>query len=232
MKINQFLRGLFAASFVFIFIFYPFSIMISGIFAGLSAAFLSILLIRFVYTSRRIKRGNIRIEEITFAHTFLFRTFFKPKDLWVVYDEKEKRFRPADFRDMPLEVGLFFFLGIFLLYTSYLIMTNIFSFTELLFIRAPILVVLAVIGLYSFFVSIGRIVALLSRKNKEVAKLLNKNRTLKAFIRREKAYVEVTPSFTLRGFVSTVEFVTRRKYDTKNIEKLILDISRMLYKYK
>ena len=94
------------------------------------------------------------------------------------------------------------------------------------------LVVIAMIGIYTFFVSMGRIAALLNSKNKEVAKLLNKDRSLRAFIKREKARAEVTPSFTLDGFVTSLEFVTKRKYDTKNVEKLILDVSKMLYKYK
>jgi hypothetical protein len=232
MKVNQFLRGLFAASFIFIFIFFPLSVRISGIFAGLSAAFLFILLVRFVYTSRVVKRSGIRLEEVTFAHTFLFRTFFRPKDLWVKYDDRERKFRPADFRDMPLEVGMFFILGLFLLYTTYLMLTTLFYFPALDVIRIPILVIIAVIGIYSFFVSIGRIMALLNSGNKEVAKLLNKNRTLGAFIRREKAYAEVTPSFTLEGFVTSFELVTKRKYDTKKFENLILDVSRTLNKYK
>ena len=232
MKVNQFLRGLFMASFILIFIFFPYSVKISGIFAALSAVFLLAMLVRFVYTARVVKKGGIRLEEVTFAHSFLFRTFFSPKDLWVKYDDKERKFRAADFRDMPLEVGFFFILGLFLLYTSYLTMTNLFLFPLIDLIRIPVLVVIAMIGIYTFFVSMGRIAALLNSKNKEVAKLLNKDRSLRAFIKREKARAEVTPSFTLDGFVTSLEFVTKRKYDTKNVEKLILDVSRMLYKYK
>ena len=232
MKVNQFLRGLFMASFILIFIFFPYSVKISGIFAALSAVFLLAMLVRFVYTARVVKKGGIRLEEVTFAHSFLFRTFFSPKDLWVKYDDKERKFRAADFRDMPLEVGFFFILGLFLLYTSYLTMTNLFLFPLIDLIRIPVLVVIAMIGIYTFFVSMGRIAALLNSKNKEVAKLLNKDRSLRAFIKREKARAEVTPSFTLDGFVTSLEFVTKRKYDTKNVEKLILDVSKMLYKYK
>jgi hypothetical protein len=232
MKVNQFLRGLFIASFLFIFIFFPYSVRISGIFAALSAIFLLVILIRFVYMSKVVNRRGIRLEEVTFAHSFLFRTFFNPNDLWVKYDCKERKFRPADFRDMPIEVGFFFILGMFLLYTSYLILTNLFSFPAIDIVRIPILVIIAIIGIYTFFVSMGRVMALLNSKNKEVAKLLNRNRTLRAFARRENAYIEVTPSFTLRGFVTSLEFITKRKYDTKKMESLILDVSRMLNKYK
>ena len=229
---QRFLLGLFAASFILIFASYPISIPMAGTFSAISAAFLATALIRFVYTNKRKKIRDIVLEEVVFTYSFLFRTFFKPKDLWVIYDNKEKRFRPADFREMPKEVGLLFLLGIFMLYTTYLISSNIFEVTELLFIRAPILLIIAVLGIYSFFVSVGRTVALLNNKNKEVAKLLNRNRTLRAFIRREKAYVEVTPSFTLRGFVTSVEFVAKKKFDTKKTEKLIVDISRELSRYK
>lgn len=229
---QRFLAGLFVASFIMMFAMYPISINLAGTFSGISAALLAALLVRFVYTSKRKKIGGIKLEEVTFTHTFLFRTFFSPKDLWVVYDKREKKFRPADFRDMPKEVGMFFILGLFLLYTAYLISTNIFEVTELLFIRAPILLVIAVLGIYSFFVSVGRTAALLNKKNADVAKMLNKDRKLKSFIRREDAYVEVTPSFTIDGFVTSVEIVADTKFDTKKNEKMLLDISRMLYRYK
>ena len=232
MKINQFLRGLFITSFVFIFIFFPYSVKISGVFAALSAAFLLAMLVRFVYTSKVVCKRGIRLEEVTFAHSFLFRTFFNPNDLWIKYDCKEGKFRPADFRDMPIEVGFFFILGMFLLYTSYLMLTNLFSIPAVDIVRIPILVIIAIIGIYTFFVSVGRVMALLNGKNKEVAKMLNKNRTLRAFAKRENAYIEVTPSFTLSGFVTSLEFITKRKYDTKKMESLILEVSRMLNKYK
>ena len=229
---QRFLLGLFAASFILIFASFPVSMSLAGTFSAISAALLAAALIRFVYTNKRKKIRGIVLEEVVFTHNFLFRTFFKPKDFWVVYDNKEKKFRPADFREMPKEVGLFFLIGVFLLYTSYLMSSNIFEVTELLFIRAPILLIIAVLGIYTFFVSVGRTAALINNKNKEVAKLLNRNRTLKAFIKRENAYVEVTPSFTLRGFVTSVEFDTKKRFDTKKTEKLIVDISRELSRYK
>ncbi|MFH0929536.1 MAG: hypothetical protein V1818_04265 [Candidatus Aenigmatarchaeota archaeon] len=230
MKTLRFLTGLFAASFVFIFIFYPFSTAIAGIFAILSAVFLAACLARFVDSTKRKKKGSVKIEEVTFGHSFLFRSFFKPRDLWVKYDKNEKRFRPADFRDMPIEVGFLFLLGTFLLYTSYLIMSTLFEAPNMIPLRASFLVVIFVLGFYIFSVSIARIVALLSGKNKEASKLLNRNRKLRGFARSSKAYIEVTPSFTLDGFVTSVEFVTKHKYDTSKTEKLLLEVSRELNK--
>lgn len=229
---QKFLVNLFVTLFLLIFIFYPISLKLSSLASLLSAVVLGLLLVRFIHTSKVKKVGNIKIEEVIFSRNFLFRSFFHPKDLWVVYDKRIRSFRPADFRDMPKEVGIFFILGIFLLYTSYTIVTNLFSFPLLLPLRASILVIIAVLGVYSFFVSMGRIAAMLNKKNIDVAKMLNKNRNLKNFIRKHKAYVEVTPSFNREGIVSSVEFVTPKNYETEKVEKLLLDVSRALYRHK
>jgi len=196
--------------------------------ALLSAIVLIIAVFQFVHVSKRKKIGKIKIEEVIFARNFVFRTYFKPKDLWIVYDKKEKSFRPADFRDMPIKVGLTLILGILILYVAYLILSNLFQFPELLLIRATILIILIVIGSYDFFVSFGRIASLGNKRNKEVCKILNKNRSLKNFINKEKAYVEITPNFTSDGFVTSVEILTHRKYDIKKIEKLLLQISKRI----
>ncbi|MBN2203012.1 MAG: hypothetical protein JW700_02415 [Candidatus Aenigmarchaeota archaeon] len=232
MKIQQFLNGLFVSSFIFIFVFFPFSPGISGVFAILSAAFLAARLARFLDTAKRKSKRGIRIEEVTFGHSFIFRSFFKPKDIWVVYDKKEKKFRPADFREMPLEVGFFLIFGLFLLYTSYLMMSTMFDLAALIPIRATILVILSVMGFYIFSVSIGRVVALLSGKNREAAKMLNKNAKLRGFAKRTNARIEVTPSFNMLGFVTSVEIKTKHKYDTAKEEQLLLDVSLDLNKYK
>jgi len=229
---QKFLVNLFIVLFLLIFIFYPISLMLSSLSSLLSAVVLGLMLIKFVYMSKVKKVGNIKIEEVMFSRNFLFRSFFHPKDLWVVYDKKIRSFRPADFRDMPREVGIFFILGIFLLYTSYRIITTLFVLISLLPLRATILVIMSILGVYSFFVSMGRIAAMINKKNLEVAKRLNKNRRLRNFIRKHRAYVEVTPSFNRQGLVSSVEFVTPKRYNTEKVEKILLDVSRMLYRYK
>jgi len=197
----------------------------------LSACVLAVALFYFIRSSKRKKIGRIKIEELTFARNFVFRTYFKPRDLWIVYDKKEKSFRPADFRDMPIKVGLTLIVGIVFLYVSYLILLNLFQFLELMLIRTLILLILIVIGFYSFFVSFGRIASLMNKRNKEACKTLNKNRSLRNFIKKEKVHFEITPNFTSNGFVTSVEIITHRKYNTKKIEKLLLQASRKLYKH-
>jgi hypothetical protein len=224
----RFLTVLFAFLLVFSLLAYGVSITLSSIFLLLSACVLGIDLFLFVHKSKRKKVGNIKIEEVTFARNFIFRSFFKPKDVWIVYDRNDKKFRPADFRDMPLKVGATFIIGILLLYVSYLIFSTLFYFPEILVPRALVLVVLAVIGFYDFFISCARIAALMNKKSKFVSSNLNKNRSLKNFLRRKNAYVEITPNLTLDGSVTSVEIITHRKYDTKKIEKTLLGISRKI----
>jgi uncharacterized protein YacL len=196
--------------------------------AFLSACILAIAISQFVHTSKRKKIGEIKVEEVTFARNFVFRTFFKPKDLWIVYDKRNKSFRPADFREMPIKVGLTLIFGILILYLAFLILSNLLQFPEFILIRTIILIILIVIGSYDFFVTFGRIASLGNKRNKEVCNILNKNRSLKNFINREKAYFEITPNFTTDGFVTSVEVVTHRKYDPKKIEKLLLQVSRRI----
>jgi uncharacterized protein YacL len=207
---------------------YPFSLIASSVLLFMSALVLGIDLIFFLYRSKAKMVGKIKIEEVSFARIFVFRSFFKPKDLWIVYDSNEKKFRPADFRDLPLKVGMTFIIGLLFLYVSYLIFSNIFFFPEVFLPRLLVFIILVVIGFYDFFVSTARFVALMNNKNKKVADALNKNRSLKNFIRRQKAYVEVTPNLTLNGSVTSVEIITKKKFDTKRMEKLLLNISRKI----
>ena len=213
---------------IFIFPFYGVSNIMVSIMAFLSACVLAIAASEFVHTSKRKKIGNIKFEEVTFARNFVFRTFFKPKDLWIVYDKKKKLFRPADFREMPLKVGLTIIFGILILYVAFLILSNLLQFLELILIRTIVLIILIIIGSYDFFVSFSRIASLGNKRNKEVCKILNKNRSLRNFINKEKVYFEITPNFTSDGFVTSIEIITHKKYDIKKIEKLLLQVSRKI----
>ncbi len=224
----KFLMILFFILIAFILLFHRISNILSSIMALLSACLLTIALFQFVYVSKRKKIGKIKVEEVNFARNFVLRTYFKSKNLWIVYDKKEKSFRPADFRDMSIKVGLTLIFGILFLYVSYLILLNLFQFLELILVRTLVLVILLVLGFYSFSVSFGRIASLGNKRNKEVCKILNKNRSLKNFINKEKARFEITPNFTSDGFVTSVEILTHRKYDTKKIEKALLQISRKI----
>ena len=207
---------------------YGVSLALSSILLFASAVVLSLELFMFLLKSKRRKVGKIKIEEVSFAKNFVFRSYFKPRDLWIVYDKREKKFRPADFRDMPLKVGVTIFIGLLFLYISYKIFSNLFYFPEIIVPRALILIILLVIGFYDFFIGSARVAALANKRNKFVSETLNKNRSLRNFIRRRNAYVEITPNLTLDGAVSSVEIITKKKYDTSRIEKILIDISRRI----
>ena len=207
---------------------YNFSMTVSAIFLFLSAAVLGIDLLLFLHKSKRKIVGKIKIEEVYFANIFVFRSFFKAKDMWIVYDKNDRKFRPADFRDLPLKVAMTFIVGLMFLYVSYLIFSNLFFFPEIFMPRLLVFIILVVIGFYDFFVSTARFVALLNKKNKYITDKLNKNKSLKNFIRRHDAYVEVTPNLTLSGSMTSVEIITKKKFDTKKVEKLLLDVSRKI----
>ena len=207
---------------------FSFSLLASSVFLFMSACVLGIDLLLFLNSSKTKKVGQIRIEEVSFAKIFVFRSFFKPKDMWIVYDNKKRKFRPADMSDLPLKVGMTFIIGLLFLYVSYLIFSNLFFFPEILIPRMLILFILLVIGFYDFFISSARFIAFLNKRNGKVADALNKNRSLKNFIRRQRAYVEVTPNLSLNGSMTSVEIITRKKFDTKRMEKVLLDISRKI----
>jgi hypothetical protein len=207
---------------------FSFSLLASSIFLFMSACVLGIDLLLFLSRSKTKRVGRIRIEEVSFAKIFVFRSFFKPKDVWIVYDSNKRKFRPADFRDLPLKVALTFVVGLLFLYVSYLIFSSLFFFPGVFVPRLLILIILVIIGFYDFFVSSARFIAFLNKKNRKVADALNKNRSLKNFIRRQRAYVEVTPNLTLNGSMTSVEIITKNKFDTKRMEKVLLDTSRKI----
>ncbi|MFH1473263.1 MAG: hypothetical protein ABIE55_00020 [Candidatus Aenigmatarchaeota archaeon] len=222
----KFLTILFALLLVLSLLAYGVSPELSSVFLLLSACTLGIDLFLFVHKSQRKKVGVIKIEEVTFSRNFIFRSFFKSKDVWIMYDKKRGKFRPADFRDMPLKVGATFIFGLLLLYVSYLIFKTLFFFPDIFMPRALVFTILSVIGFYNFFISSARMAALMNKRSINICNSLNKNRTLKNFIRKQKAYVEITPNLTFDGSVTSVEIITHRKYDTRRVEKMLLEISR------
>ena len=204
------------------------SVMLSSVLLILAAVVLALELVLFLYRSKRKRVGKIKIEEVSFSRNFVFRSFFSPKDLWIIYDKNDKKFRPAGFREMPLQVGLTIIIGLVFLYTAYLIFSNLFHFPEIFLPRALIFLILLLIGFYDFFIGVARVISITNKKNEYLANKLNKNRSLKNFIRKQDASFEITPNLTLRGAVSSVEIVTKKKYDTKKIEKLLLKVSRSI----
>jgi hypothetical protein len=199
----------------------------------LSAIVVAIGLFHFL-SEMKIKRlGKIKIEEVAFVRNFVFRAYTIPKKLWVVYDKGMKSFREADFRDMPLKAGLTFLIGLILLYVSYLILSTINQALELLPFRITVLILFLTLGFYNFFVSLARFYCIGSKESPKTCKLLNKNRALIRIIEREKLSFEITPNFLLwNGFVTSIEFVSQKRVETKAIEKDLVQIAKLVEKIK
>ena len=224
---------LFFSSLIFTLIFslnYP---IFSGITALLTALIAAICLFHFLSEMKTKRIGNIKIEEVTFIRNFVFRAYVKVKDLWIVYDDKAKMFRTADFRELPTKAGLTILFGLFFLYISYLIISTITQSLEFLLIRLAFLIIFLVFGGYTFFVGLSRISSLETENSIKVCKVLNKDRALKNAIVREKLFFEITPNFLLwNGFVTSIEFISPKKIDTKPIENFLVKIARDVEKIK
>jgi len=229
------LRVLIALFFVFLtftIIFYNYPIL-AGITSLISALLAAIGLFHFLSEVKIKKIGKIKIEKVTFVRNFVFRAYTKTKDVWIVYDRRAKMFRTADFRDLPIKAGLVILIGIFLLYTSYLILSTITMLLEFLVFRITILIIFLVLGSYNFFVGLARISSLETENSIKVCKFLNKNRLLKNIIEKKDAFFEITPNFLLwNGFVTSVEFISSKKFETKTIEKNLVQIAKIVEKIK
>ena len=80
---------------------------------------------------------------------------------------------------------------------------------------------------------IGTPAWLRSKNADSVSKLLNKNKFLRELVRREKAYVEITPNFLIKdGFVTSVEFIVSEKLEIEKIEKNLIEIAKSVEKIK
>jgi hypothetical protein len=204
--------------------------------ASLAALTASVGLFQFLSEVKVKKIGKTRIEEVTFIRNFVFRTYTKIKDVWVVFDKRTKTFRPADFRELPVRTGITILIGMIFLYISYLMMltiTETLGILILLLFRITLLIVFFVFGLYNFFLGVIRISSLRTENSVELCKLLNHDSRLKKFIESEKAIFEITPNFLLwRGLVTSVEIVSTNKIETKPIEGMLVEITKMIEKIK
>ena len=199
----------------------------------LSALVVAIGLFHFLSEVKIKKIGKIKIEEVTFVRNFVFRAYVKIKDIWIVYDKKAKMFRTADFRELPVKAGLTILVGLLFLYISYMIASTLIEFPELLPLRVTFLVIFLVIGFYNFFIGLGRISSLETENSIRVCKILNKNRALKNTIERTKTFFEITPNFLLwNGFVTSIEFVVPHKIETKAVEKVLVQIAKVVEKIR
>jgi len=209
---------------------YPF---LASITSFISDVIIAIGLFTFLAELKTRKIGRVRLEEVMFVRNFVFRAYVKVKDVWIVYDKKAKSFRPADFREMPVKGGLLILLGLIFLYLSYLILSTITASIEFLVLRASILIIFLTFGFYNFFVGLARVSSLETENSIKICKLLNKNRILKNFVNRERAFFEITPNFLLwNGFVTSIEFVAPKKIETKAIEKVLVQTAQIVDKIK
>jgi len=223
---------LFFVFLIFTLIFYRYP-MLAGITSFLSALIVAIGLFHFLSEIKTKKIGKIRIEEVTFVRNFVFRAYVKTKDLWIVYDKKARMFRTADFRELPIKAGITILFGLLLLYVSYLILSTITYSLEFLIFRATILIIFLTLGFYNFFVGLARISSLETENSIKVCKLLNRSKALKKLVEKEKAFFEITPNFLLwNGFVTSIEFITSKKIQTKPIEKTLVQIAKIVEKIK
>jgi hypothetical protein len=232
------LRVLFVLFFVFLFftiIFYNYPTFAS-ITAFIAALIAAIGLFHFLSEIKIKKIGKMRLEEVTFVRNFVFRAYTKIKNIWIVYDKRAKTFRPADFRELPVKTGITILIGVVFLYISYLMLSTITQTLGLLLFllfRITVLIIFLTFGFYNFFLGLGRLSSLETENSIKICKLLNKNKSLKKFIENEKAFFEITPNFLLwNGFVTSVEIISTNKIETKPMEKVLVQIAKMIEKIK
>jgi len=225
---------------IFFFVFLIFTVIFyrnyptfAAITSFLSALIVAIGLFHFLSQTKTKKIEKIRIEEVTFVRNFVFRAYTKIKDVWIVYDKRAKMFRTADFRELPLKSGLIILFGLLFLYVSYMILSTITQGLEFFAFRLIVLIIFLTIGFYDFFVGLARISSLETERSIRVCRILNKNRILKNLIEKEKAFFEITPNFLLwNGFVTSVEFTSSKKVETKAIEKHLIQITKIVESVK
>jgi len=228
------LKFLMIAFFVILILSFPVSIISRQIFSILlliEALIIAVGLYMFLSGVKVKKIGKIRIEFAHYALTYVLRAYTKPHNLWVVYDEGKRKFRAADWRNLPVRVILVTLFGMFLLYTAYLIWFTLFQVTFLIPFRLLILFLFLVLGLYSLCVGLYRLFSLKNEKANKVCKFLNKKRFLINLIKKGMLYVHVTPNFLIKeGFVTSVEFILLEKPKDKKLEKVLIDTARLIQK--
>jgi len=209
------------------------SSLIAGISALISAIIVLIALTQFIAGWERMYVGKIRIENVHFSRSYVLRSYTKHKKIWIVFDSFKKKFRGAGFRDLPIRVGLIGFFGFLLLYVSFLMILTIADVPQLIIIRSLILFILFVLGLYNFLVSVDRLLSIDSKASENIAKVLNKNRSLRNFAIKKGNFIEITPNFLFeRGFVTSFELISKDKIDIKKFQRILIDVSRRIGRLK
>ncbi len=228
------LKFLMITFFVILILSFPVSLISSKIFSILlllEALIIAIGLYMFLSGVKIKKIGKIKVELVQYPLTYVLRAYTKPHNLWIVYDEEKKKFRAADWRNLPIRVILVTLLGMALLYISYLIWFTLFQDLHLIFFRAIVLFLFLIVGLYSLCVGLYRLFSLKNEKADKICKFLNKNKFLKNLIKKGMLYVQITPNFLIKeGFVTSVEFILFEKLELKKLEKNLKDTARLIQK--
>jgi hypothetical protein len=199
----------------------------------LSALTMAIGLFHFLSTIKIKKMSGIKIEELGFIKNFVYRAYTKPKSIWIMYDKRMMLFRCAEFSDLPINVGMTFLAGLIMLQISYFMLSTMNQAPEFLAFRATTLVIFLVIGVYNLFVSLARMFSIRNIRSEKLCSELNKNKELKGIIERGDMFFEITPNFLLwDGFVTSIEFISKKRFETKFIEKHLIQIAKMLDKIK
>ena len=206
----------------------------TNIFSALLIVADALLLVTlFIFLSNYKKRtiGKIIIEHIHYPLTFVLRAYTKPKNLWITYDYNKRRFTPAGWSHLPLKAIFVLVLGAFLLYVSYMIMLSINQAIQLIFFRGILLFIFFLVGIYSLLLGLYRIASIGSKKAELMCKLLNRQRFLLNRIQKGSLFVQITPNFLIKeGFVNSVEFIMSDEKEVKELQKILLDISRKINK--
>jgi hypothetical protein len=185
----------------------------------------------FLSSYRKKKVGKIIVEHVQYPFTFVVRAFCRPKGIWIVYNYGKKKFMSVGWKSLPLKSILAMVIGAFLIFTSYLISMTITQVMSLIVFRLIILFLFFVIGLYSLLIGLYRLFSFTNKNADKVCSYLNKNRYLRSLIEKGMLYVQISPNFLFKeGFVDSVEFVLSDRAEHKKMEKIVIDIARLIDK--
>jgi hypothetical protein len=228
------LKFLFIIFFVILILSFPISLISPQKFAILMVidALIIALGIHIFYSGYKVKKiGRIKIESAQYPLTYVLRAYTDPKNLWIVYDEKTKKFRTADWSNLPVRVFLAILISLFLIYTSFLIWFTIAQDLYLIFFRATVLFIFFFVGLYGMCVGLYRLFSFNNRKADKICSFLNRNKILSSLIEKGILYVQVTPNFLIKeGFVNSVEFILAEKVELERLEKILIETAKLIQK--
>jgi len=228
------LKFLLIAFFVILILSFPVSLISAQTFAMfmiIDALVIAVGLYIFLSGHKVKKIGKIRIESVQYPLTYVLRAYTDPKNLWIVYDEKTKKFRTADWGNLPVRVFLTILISLFMIYTSFLIWFTITQAIYLIFFRATVLFLFFFVGLYGLCVGLYRLFSFNNRKADKICSFLNRNKILSSLIEKGVLYVQVTPNFLFKeGFVNSVEFVLVEKVEPERLEKILTETAKLIQK--